>query len=89
MGPFLSVIHRHAPLFLLIRLGAFVALGVYDIIWRYASMKDAERLFKAVVLSSVLIIAASYVVDIGRLPRAVFFIDAFLVLLLFRGNPVS
>lgn len=82
---FFHVLNKHAALYLVIRLGTFVTLGVYDIIWRYFSTRDAMRLGRAVLLSSVLIVASSYIVDIGRLPRAVFFIDSALVLLLLGG----
>ncbi len=82
---YLQVLNRHIPLFLMLRLGIFTALGVYDIIWRYISLGDAAKLAKAVLLSTLITISTTYLVDIGRIPRAVFFIDAFLGLLLLGG----
>lgn len=70
---------RYLPLFVLLRLGTFTVLGVYDIIWRFISFSDAYRFIRAIGASTVIIIASSFMVDIGRLPRAVFIIDLFLV----------
>jgi len=82
---YVPMMNRHLALFVVLRLGVFVGCGVYDIIWRYISIKDSIRLFKAVVLSSVIIIAATYIVDIGRIPRATFFIDMILVVGMLGG----
>lgn len=82
---FLGRLNSHFLIFLSIRMATFITLGVYDIIWRYVSLKDALVLVKGIMASSVIIIAASYVVDIGRLPRATFFIDTVLLILLLGG----
>lgn len=82
---FLSTLNWLLPLFLVIRLATFTVLGVYDIIWRYVSFGDSLRLARGVLISSVLILAASYMVDIGRLPRAVFVIDTGLIALFLSG----
>lgn len=82
---FLPTLNRLVPLFLSIRLITFTMTGVYDIIWRYVSLDDAVRLVRGILVSSVLILATSFLVDIGRLPRAVFFIDTFLLILLLTG----
>lgn len=81
----LPVLDRLVVPFLLLRLGTFLVTGVYDIIWRYISINDAMRLIKAVVLSSAFVLAASYLIDIERLPRAVFFIDTFFLCLTLGG----
>ncbi len=75
---FLPVLNKHIALFVGIRLCTFASLGIYDIIWRYISMSDAQRLIRASAISTLIIIAATYVVDIGHLPRATFFIDLLL-----------
>jgi len=82
---FLPVLNRHILLCLILRIGCFFVLGIYDIIWRYISFSDALRLFQAIGLSSVLIIASSYLVELERLPRAVFLIDAILAAILLGG----
>ena len=69
---------RLIPIFLAIRLLTLVFTGAYDIIWRYVSLQDALSLFKGVALSTSFIIAATYLIDLGRVPRSVFFIDGIL-----------
>lgn len=66
------------PLFVAIRLTVFIFLGVYRIIWRYISLQDALLLIKAILLSQVFIIAATYIFDTGGIPRSTFFISALL-----------
>src|SRR5688572_11057093 len=83
---FVGVLNRHILLILVIRLATFTALGVYDIIWRYVSLGDAAKLARAVSFSTLLIIASTYLIDLGRVPRAVFFIDALFVLCLLGGG---
>lgn len=76
---------RHIPLVIVIRLFVMTAMGAYDIIWRYLSLSDCLRIARAVVVSFFIVVAASYLVDLGRIPRAVFFIDAILVTTLLGG----
>jgi FlaA1/EpsC-like NDP-sugar epimerase len=72
----ISTLKTLLPLFVAIRIGTFLLSGIYDIKWRYISTKDALLIGKAIALSSVVIVATTYLVDIGRIPRSVFFIDA-------------
>lgn len=85
----MNVLGSLLPVFILIRIGTFSALGVYNIIWRYVSLSDVTRLLKGIALSSLIIVAATYFIDLGRLPRSVFFIDALLVTLGLLGLRMS
>ncbi len=85
VGPFLTVLNRNLILFLAIKVATFVALGVYDIIWRYISMNDAAKLFGALTLGSTFTMAGTFLVDIGRIPRATFLIDLILSFCLLAG----
>lgn len=82
---FLPVAHQYLPLFVLIRFSTFVATGIYDIIWRYVSVMDATKIVRSSLFASLLILAASYLVEIGRLPRSTFLIDALLSTILLGG----
>lgn len=82
---FSQVMNRYVGIFLLVRLATFATTGVYDIIWRYVSLRDAVRLMKAVLLSTLLIVSITYFLDVGRLPRTVFIIDALLAFALLSG----
>lgn len=82
---YVPVLNRHLFLFISVQLACFLAFDVYDIIWRYVSGRDGVKILKAVAASSVCLLATTYLVDIGRLPRAVFFIDFCLASLLVIG----
>lgn len=86
---YVTTLNRYLPLFVLIRLGCFVFCGVYDIMWRYISVNDTVKLARGVAASVVLLISTSYLLDFGHVPRAVFFIDAFVISILAGGLRVG
>ncbi len=78
-----QALHRWALVFVTIRIGCFVSIGVYRSLWRYISVPDVFRLARAVAVSVPLLISATYVFPkIGYLPRSLFFIDGFVSLAL-------
>ncbi len=79
------ILNSYILLFLLLRMSTFTVLGVYDIIWRYVSLSDALKVGRAVLVSTMVLLATSYMVDIGRLPRATFVIDMLLVTMMLGG----
>ncbi|PIT99536.1 MAG: polysaccharide biosynthesis protein [Bdellovibrionales bacterium CG10_big_fil_rev_8_21_14_0_10_45_34] len=81
---FLKSITTLIPLYLAIRLMTFVSVGIYDIIWRYVSFRDASKLVRGVFLSTAFIVSTTYFFDVG-LPRSIFFIDAIVSILLLIG----
>ncbi|MBY0371306.1 polysaccharide biosynthesis protein [bacterium] len=85
----LADLARLVPIFLFIRILTFIATGTYDIIWRYVSLLDALKLVRAVFLSTTFIISATYLIDIGRVPRSVFLIDGILCTLLLAGIRIT
>jgi len=58
----------------------FIYFETSNIIWRYVSAVDAFKLAKAITGSSVLVVAITYLFQIGSVPRSIYFIDAFLLL---------
>ena len=86
---FLPVLHQLVPIFVGIRVSTFAFFGVYDVIWRYISMRDSLKILRALLLSTVLFISATFFVDIGRLPRSIFVIDFILSFLALTGVRVS
>lgn len=83
---FLPILHKYLIIFVTVRIGILIALGTYNVIWRYISAADAFRLFRAILLSSVVIVAISYFLpEFGRLPRSFFFIDTLFVSMLLMG----
>lgn len=80
-GFYAGILHSYLPVILVARIGSMVAFGCYAVMWRYISTVDASRLAKAIVLSTVIIIAITFFLPPAmlRLPRSVYIIDAFLV----------
>ena len=73
---------RTLPLLVLIKLGAFLIAGVYRGLWRYTSLSDLVTFVKGVALGSGLsIIAVLLLYRFQYFSRAVFILDAILLLL--------
>jgi len=60
--------------FIFIKISTFYFLGMYNRIWRYASISDLINIFKSIVASSLIIITYIYFLQ-GRLPRSVMALD--------------
>jgi UDP-GlcNAc:undecaprenyl-phosphate GlcNAc-1-phosphate transferase len=81
---------RTFPVLVVVRLGAFLVFGVYRGFWRYTSMDDLLAFAKAVAAGSVtsmLIILFKF--RFQGFSRAVFLIDALVMLLLLAGSRVA
>ena len=73
---------RTLPLIVLIQLGSFLVAGVYRGLWRYTSVSDLVTFIKGVALGSGLsIIAVLLLYRFQYFSRAVFILDAMLLLL--------
>ena len=69
------------PLLIVLKLGAFLLMGVYRGIWRYTSLKDFVTFAKGVVLGSVLsVMAILLLYRFQEFSRAVFVVDGMLLL---------
>ena len=86
---FIDDMLRILPVVLVARALFYGYFETYNIIWRYVSAVDAFRLAKAIAFSSIFIIAATYIFQIGTIPRSIFFIDAFLILCVLTGLRLS
>ncbi len=73
------------PLIVVARAGFFIYFETYNIIWRYVSAIDAFRLAKAISGSSLVVVAVTYLFQLGIVPRSIYFIDAFLLLSILTG----
>ncbi|HOI42454.1 MAG TPA: nucleoside-diphosphate sugar epimerase/dehydratase [Elusimicrobiales bacterium] len=67
------------------RLLAFHSFGLYRGIWRYASMADLTSLFKAVMVSQVVIAAAVLFMSRVNFPRSILIIDPALTIIIVGG----
>ncbi|MCB0378286.1 MAG: polysaccharide biosynthesis protein [Bdellovibrionales bacterium] len=84
---YLETTHAYVIISVLCRLGVFLLLRVYNILWRFVSANDVFRLTQAVLLSSAIIITVSFLFSdqFGRMPRSVYFIDSMVVLFMLLG----
>ena len=81
---------RTLPVLVVVRLAAFLAFGVYRGIWRYTSMDDLLAFAKAVAAGSIVsMIIVLFKFRFQGFSRAVFLIDALVMLLLLAGSRVA
>ncbi len=78
------------PLLVLIKLAAFLAVGVYRGLWRYTSIGDVITFGKGVVLGSAAsMLAVLAIYRFEGFSRKVFFVDALLLLLGVMGSRMA
>lgn len=81
---------RTLPVLVVVRLAAFLTFGVYRGIWRYTSMDDLLAFAKAVAAGSIVsMIIVLFKFRFQGFSRAVFLIDALVMLLLLAGSRVA
>ncbi len=78
------------PMLILIKLGAFLMVGVYRGLWRYTSIGDLITITKGVMLGSVFsVLAVLLVYRFEGFSRTVFFLDGILLLLAVVGSRMA
>ncbi len=78
------------PLLVLIKLGSFLAVGVYRGLWRYTSVGDLITITKGVALGSILsVLAVLLLYRFEGFSRTVFFLDGVLLLLAVVGSRMA
>ena len=84
---FIVTIWQNLAWVLPLQVGMFFAFGLYQGIWRFASIPDLKRLLKAVAVS-VLMASAVYLMlkPFGVIPRSVLILDPILLILLMGGS---
>ena len=81
---------RTLPVLVVVRLAAFLVFGVYRGIWRYTSMDDLMTFAKAVAAGSIISITiVLFKFRFQGFSRAVFLIDALVMLLLLAGSRIA
>ena len=78
------------PILIVLKLGAFLVVGVYRGIWRYTSIRDFVTFAKGVVLGSVLsVLAILLLYRFQDFSRAVFIVDGVIMLLGLAGSRMA
>ena len=81
---------RTLPVLVVVRLAAFLVFGVYRGIWRYTSMDDLMTFAKAVAAGSIVSMTiVLFKFRFQGFSRAVFAIDALVMLLLLAGSRIA
>jgi len=81
---------RTLPVLVVVRLAAFLFFGVYRGIWRYTSIDDLMAFAKAVAAGSVVsLVIVLFKFRFQGYSRAVFLIDALVMLLLLTGSRIA
>ena len=81
---------RTVPLLIVLKLAAFLVVGVYRGIWRYTSIEDFITFTKGVVIGSVLsVVAILLLYRFQNFSRAVFVLDGIILLLLIVGSRMA
>jgi UDP-GlcNAc:undecaprenyl-phosphate/decaprenyl-phosphate GlcNAc-1-phosphate transferase len=81
---------RTAPLLVVLKLFAFLAVGVYRGLWRYTSVSDLITFTKGVVAGSVLSVFAILILyRFQNFSRAVFVVDAIILMLMLVGSRMA
>lgn len=86
---FIPAMNRILPIVVGFRLAFFLYFQTYNIIWRYVSAIDGFRLVKAILVSSLFVVATTYLFSLGTVPRSTYFIDAFLCVFILSSVRVS
>ncbi|MDO8803615.1 MAG: nucleoside-diphosphate sugar epimerase/dehydratase [Elusimicrobiota bacterium] len=73
------------PVVLSMRLAAFYYFGLYNGIWRYASMADLTAILKGILASQIFIMAAVLFLQHAHYPRSVLIISPFIAFIFVGG----
>ena len=84
----LSKLTKALPLFLLVKVLCFYTFNNYRIIWRYVSLSDLWKLFKAITIAELLLVIlikefsefSIFLSNLEGFPRSIFVIDGILTL---------
>ena len=75
------------PILIVMKLGAFLVVGVYRGIWRYTGVQDFITFLKGVVLGSILsVMAILFIYRFENFSRTVFIVDALVLFLALAGS---
>lgn len=78
------------PLVILLKLGAFLVMGVYRGVWRYTGLSDLVTIGKGVALGSVLsVLAILLLYRFFGFSRTVFMLDAMLLFVAVAGSRIG
>jgi UDP-GlcNAc:undecaprenyl-phosphate GlcNAc-1-phosphate transferase len=88
--PYYSLFLNSLPYVIVLQLGAFLLLGLYDGLWRYTSMSDLSRQLRAVAGAWVVsTLAIVFVFRLENISRSVLILDSLLLTIGVCGTRIS
>jgi len=73
------------PILVVAKIGCFVFFGLYNRLWRYASINDLVNIFKGTLFGSVAAVVFAFMAQTKAYPRSIWIIDWLLSFLLVSG----
>lgn len=73
------------PILVIAKIGCFVFFGLYNRLWRYASINDLVTIFKGTLIGSVVTVVFAFMAQTRDYPRSIWVIDWLLSFLLIGG----
>ena len=73
-----------------LQVGAFFTFGLYQGMWRFASLPDLKRILKAILVAAMAIVTALVMFKpFGVVPRSVLILDPILLILMMGGSRLA
>jgi FlaA1/EpsC-like NDP-sugar epimerase len=69
-----SFIYTSLPIIVAITIGVFIRMGMYNAVWRYASVDSFMMVLKAVTTSVIISVVLIFFIQTYRIPRSIFII---------------
>ena len=82
-------VHLYATIFwvVLVQIAAFIAFGLYQGMWRFASIPDLKRIIKAIFVAAIAVAAILLMLNPAvTVPRSVLILDPILLILMMGGS---
>jgi UDP-GlcNAc:undecaprenyl-phosphate GlcNAc-1-phosphate transferase len=90
MQPYYQHFLLSLPVVLVLQIGAFLVLGLYDGLWRYASMSDLSRQLRSVAGAWIVsIMAIVFIFRLESFSRSVLILDGLLLAIGVTGTRIS
>jgi UDP-GlcNAc:undecaprenyl-phosphate/decaprenyl-phosphate GlcNAc-1-phosphate transferase len=90
LTPYYQNFKLSLPLVLVLQLGAFLALGLYDGLWRYTSMDDLTRQMRAVAGGWIVsTLAIAFIFGVHNISRSVLLMEGVLLMAGVSGSRIS
>lgn len=90
LSPYYVLFVNSLPLVIVLQLGAFLVLGLYDGLWRYTSMSDLSRQLRAVAGAWIVsTLAIVFIFRLENMSRSVLIMDALILMVGVSGTRIS